>query len=141
MAIRKAQAEWKGNLFGGSGSMSLGSGSYTGPYTFKSRIEDGAGTNPEELIAAAHSGCYSMALSFMLGSAGYAPERVHTQAQVHFDKVGEEFLITRIDLETEAVVPGLDPASFQEIAAKAKAGCTVSRALAAVEITLRARLA
>ncbi|MGO8670861.1 MAG: OsmC family protein [Capsulimonadaceae bacterium] len=141
MAIRKAQAEWKGDLFSGAGSMSLGSGAYSGAYTFKSRMEDGVGTNPEELIAAAHAGCYSMALTAMLAGAGHTPESVRTQALVHFDKVDGGFAITRIQLETVATVPGLDPTAFAEFANKAKTGCPVSKALAATEIVLNASLA
>jgi osmotically inducible protein OsmC len=140
MAIRKANAEWKGDLFNGAGTLSLGSGAYTGAYTFKSRMEDGAGTNPEELIAAAHAGCYSMALSAMLAGAGQTPESVRTQALVHFDKVGEGFAITKIELNCEASIPGIDDATFQKFAADAKAGCPVSRALAATEIVLSAKL-
>lgn len=140
MAVRKAQAEWKGDIAGGSGTMSLGSGAYTGAYSFKSRMEDGAGTNPEELIGAAHAGCFSMALSAMLSGAGHVPTSVQTQARVNFEKVGEGFSITRIDLETKGVVPGIDQATFLEFANKAKAGCPVSRALAATDITLSAEL-
>jgi osmotically inducible protein OsmC len=121
--------------------MGFGSGAYTGPYSFKSRMEDGAGTNPEELIAAAHAGCFSMAFSAMLSGAGHVPDSVKTTAQVHFEKVGEGFSITKIELNTEGAVPGIDEATFQEIAAKAKAGCPVSRALASVEIVLNAKLA
>jgi osmotically inducible protein OsmC len=140
MAVRKAQAEWKGDLAGGQGTMSLGSGAYTGSYSFKSRMEDGAGTNPEELIAAAHSGCFSMALSAMLSREGHVPDSVQTEARVHFEKVGDGFSITRIELSTVGRVPGIDQSTFEEFAAKAKAGCPVSRALAATEITLSAKL-
>jgi len=139
MPIRTAEAEWKGNLFEGQGRMKMGT-AYDGPYTFKSRMEDGAGTNPEELIAAAHAGCYSMALSAGLAKAGYAPKRVHTKASVHFDKVGDGFAITSIDLSTEADVPGIDSAKFQEMAEGAKKGCPVSKALAATTINLQAKL-
>jgi osmotically inducible protein OsmC len=140
MAVRKADAEWKGDLFNGSGTMTLGSGAYSGAYTFKSRMEEGTGTNPEELIGAAHAGCYSMALSAMLAGAGHTPERVHTQARVHFDKVGEGFAITKIELDCEASIPGIDQATFQRFAADAKAGCPVSRALASTDIQLTAKL-
>src|SRR5579862_1544340 len=102
MPIRKAEAEWKGNLMEGEGHMKLGTGSYDGPYSFKSRMESGPGTNPEELIAAAHAGCFSMALSAALSRAGSAPKWIHTDASVHFDKVEAGFAITGIDLETEA---------------------------------------
>jgi lipoyl-dependent peroxiredoxin len=140
MPIRHADAEWNGNLIEGSGRMKLGTGAYEGPYSFKSRMEDGAGTNPEELIAAAHAGCFSMALSATLGKSGFTPKRVHTEASVHFDKVGEGFAITGIDLKTEAEVLGIDDAKFQEIAEGAKKNCPVSKALAATPIRLQATL-
>ena len=120
--------------------MKLGSGAFEGRYSFASRFEQAGGTNPEELIAAAHAGCFSMALSAGLGKAGYAPKRVHTTAAVHLEKVGEAFGITRIDLECEAEVPGIAAAAFQEQANGAKENCPVSKALKAVEITLNARL-
>ncbi|HUI41580.1 MAG TPA: OsmC family protein [Terriglobia bacterium] len=140
MPIRKAEAEWNGNLFEGQGHMKLGTGAYDGAYSFKSRMADGAGTNPEELIAAAHAGCFSMALSAGLSKAGHTPKRVHTVANVHFDKVGEGFAITGIDLNTEAEVPGLDATTFQELAEGAKKNCPVSKALAATPINLKAVL-
>ena len=139
MPVRNAEAEWKGNLFEGQGHIKIGT-AYDGPYTFKSRMEDGPGTNPEELIAAAHAGCFSMALSAGLAKAGYAPKRVHTKASVHFDKVGDGFAITSIDLNTEAEVPGIDNAKFQEAADGAKKGCPVSKALAGTTINLKATL-
>src|SRR5579859_1370579 len=121
MPIRTAQAEWQGGLREGQGSMKLGSGAYEGAYSFKSRMgDDTTGTNPEELIAAAHAGCFSMALSAGLSKGGHTPKRVHTTAAVHFDKVGEGFGITSIDLNTEAEVPGIDAAKFQEFAEGAK---------------------
>ncbi len=140
MPIRKSEAEWKGNLMEGSGHMRLGTGAYDGPFSFKSRMENGAGTNPEELIAAAHAGCYSMAFSAGLAKAGFTAKRIHTTASVHFDKVEAGFAITGIDLETEAEVPGLNEATFLELAEAAKKGCPVSKALAATPITLKARL-
>src|SRR5262252_4656358 len=140
MPTRTSSAQWQGTLREGSGSMRLGSGAYEGSYSFVSRFESGDGTNPEELIAAAHAGCFSMALSNALGTAGFTPTSVATSATVHLDRVEGGFGITRIDLDTVANVPGLDDAQFQEVAAGAKAGCPVSRALAAVEITLTARL-
>ena len=140
MPVRKANAAWTGTLKDGSGKMTLASGAYEGPYSFGSRFEEAPGTNPEELIAAAHAGCFSMALNAALGRAGFQPERVATEAKVHLEKVEGGFGITRIDLITEAAVPGIDDATFQEHAAGAKAGCPVSKALAAVEITLDARL-
>jgi lipoyl-dependent peroxiredoxin len=141
MPIRNAEAEWKGNLPEGQGRMKLGSGAYEGAYTFRSRMENGPGTNPEELIGAAHAGCFSMALSHQLATAGFTPKRVHTNAAVHFDKVEGGFAITRIDLSTEAEVPGIDNAKFQELAEAAKKGCPVSKALAGTQISLQARLA
>jgi lipoyl-dependent peroxiredoxin len=120
--------------------MRLGSGAYEGPYSFRSRFEDGAGTNPEELIGAAHAGCFSMALSAALSGEGHEPKRIDTNARVHLDKVGEGFAITRIELETEAEVPGIDGDAFQKFADGAKANCPVSKALAGAEISLKARL-
>jgi lipoyl-dependent peroxiredoxin len=140
MPVRNAEAEWKGNLFEGQGHMKMASGSYDGPFTFKSRMESGPGTNPEELIAAAHAGCFSMAFSAGLAKAGFTPKRVHTKAAVHFDKVGDGFAITSIDLATEAEVPGIDNAKFQEQAEGAKKGCPVSKALAGTKINLVAKL-
>lgn len=141
MPIRKANAVWEGDLKGGQGTVKLGSGAFEGRYSFGSRFEEAGGTNPEELIGAAHAGCFSMALSGGLGRAGHPPKRVATSARVHLEKVGEGFQITRIELDCEAEVPGLDEAGFQEQAQKAKEGCPVSKALAGVEITLNARLA
>lgn len=140
MPVRTAQAAWDGTLREGSGRMKFGGGAFDGAYSFSSRFEEGVGTNPEELIAAAHAGCFSMALSADLGRAGFTPRRVSTTARVHIERVGGGFKITRIDLDSEADVPGIDPAKFQEIAAGTKTGCPVSQALAAVEITLTARL-
>lgn len=140
MATRTAKAQWQGNLFDGSGTMKFGGGAFEGQYSFKSRFEEGAGTNPEELIAAAHAGCFSMALSGGLAAAGYTPTRVSTTAKVTVDKVGGGFGITKSELVTEAEVPGIDEATFQQQANAAKAGCPVSKALAGVEITLQAKL-
>ena len=141
MAIRTADAEWRGNLQDGQGHLRLGSGAYEGNYSFRSRMGDGAGgTNPEELIGAAHAGCFSMALSAMLAGAGFTPTRVHTTARVHFNPVEGGFAIGPIDLETEAVVPGIDEATFQRIAGEAKVGCPVSQALASTPINLQATL-
>jgi osmotically inducible protein OsmC len=141
MPVRKANAVWEGSLKEGQGTVNLGSGAYSGRYSFGSRFEEAGGTNPEELIGAAHAGCFSMALSAGLGRAGYTPTRVATSARVHLEKVGEGFSITKIELDNESVVPGLDDATFAEHASKAKEGCPVSRALTGVEITLNARLA
>lgn len=140
MAIRKADAEWKGTLREGAGTVTLGSGAFSGQYSFPSRFEEGKGTNPEELIGAAIAGCYSMALSAGLGKAGHNPVSIKTTAGVHIEKVPEGFGITRIDLTTEAEVPGVDEAAFNQIAEETKKGCPVSRALSAVEITLKASL-
>lgn len=140
MPARKANAEWKGNLREGSGTVELGSGAFKGSYSFPSRFESGTGTNPEELIAAAHAGCFSMALSAGLGKAGYNPIRVATTATVHLEKVGEGFEITTIELDTEAEIPGIDEQAFQEQAEAAKKGCPVSKALSGPQIKLNARL-
>jgi len=140
MPTRTAQAIWQGNLIEGKGTMAFGSKAYEGPYSFRSRFEDGTGTNPEELIGAAHAGCFSMALSGALGKAGYTPERIQTSARVHLEKVGDGFKITRIDLSTEAKVPGIDAGRFLEQAEAAKKGCPVSQALAGVDIRLEAKL-
>jgi osmotically inducible protein OsmC len=121
--------------------MTLESGAYEGAYSFRSRFEDGAGSNPEELIAAAHAGCYSMALSNVLDEAGYDPEAVDTTADVTLRMVDEEPTITGIHLNTEATVPDIDDDTFQEHAEAAKEGCPVSKALAGTEITLDASLA
>lgn len=140
MAMRQSDAEWRGDLKSGSGSMRLGSGAFEGAYSFPSRFESGSGTNPEELIAAAHAGCFSMALSAALSQAGHPPTRVHTTAKVHLDKDGTGFSISRIELECEAEVPGIDDAAFQEQANGAKVNCPVSKALAGTRITLSATL-
>ena len=138
--VRTSKAQWNGSLKDGSGTVSLGSGAYDGQYSFSSRFESGTGTNPEELIAAAHAGCFSMALSAGLGKAGYTATRISSEAKVHLEKVGEGFGITRIELVTEGDVPGIDEATFLEHAENAKKGCPVSKALSAVETTLTAKL-
>src|SRR5436305_9297416 len=117
MPTRQSSAQWSGSVREGSGAMRLGSGAYEGPYSFVSRFEDGPGTNPEELIAAAHAGCYSMALSSNLGKAGYTPTSIDTTATVHLNPPDG---ITKIELATAAVVPGLDDAEFQKIADETK---------------------
>lgn len=138
MATTTSHAVWQGNLDEGKGSMTLPKGNYTGPFTKASRFETGEGTNPEELIGAAHAGCYSMFLSALLSGNDTPPTKVSTTATV---TIGAGPTITKIELVTEAEVPGLDDAKFQELAAKAKEGCPVSKALAAVdEITLSATL-
>jgi osmotically inducible protein OsmC len=141
MPTRTSSALWEGNLRDGAGTMKLGSGAYEGAFSFLSRFENGAGTNPEELIAAAHAGCFSMALSNALGQAGYTPTSIATSATVHLDRVADGFGITRIDLDTVGSVPGIDDAKFQEVAAAAKAGCPVSKLVTGAEVTLTARLA
>ncbi|MEW6117476.1 MAG: OsmC family protein [Nitrospirota bacterium] len=140
MPVRKAEAVWSGTLKNGKGTVKLGSGAFEGAYSFASRFEEGTGTNPEELIGAAHAGCFSMALSLLLEQAGYKPERIHTTARVRIEKSGEGFNITSSELETEAEVPGIDEKKFMEQAEAAKKGCPVSQALAGTEITLKARL-
>ncbi len=137
MAVRTSSAEWKGTLKEGGGTMKLGSGAWQGPYSFASRFESGAGTNPEELIAAAHAGCYSMFLSALLSKAGFTPTSIRTTATVH---LAEGPVINLIELNTEAVVPNVTEAAFREHAEAAKKGCPVSKALAGPEITLNATL-
>ena len=140
MPIRTAEAEWKGSLQHGQGSMRFGSGAFEGAYSFKSRFEEGTGTNPEELIAAAHAGCFSMALSAILSEAGFEPNSVRTTAEVSIEKVEGGFAITKSELRTEADIPGIDDATFQEKANAAKLGCPVSKVLAGAKITLEAKL-
>ena len=141
MPKRKADARWDGSLQDGHGTMRLATGSFEGPYSFKSRFEEGEGTNPEELIAGAHAGCFSMALSGELGRAGHAAETVETTATVHVEKVPDGFAITRLELDTRARVPGIEDEEFQRHAEAATKGCPVSQALAAVEsIELNATL-
>jgi osmotically inducible protein OsmC len=141
MATRHADARWNGTLSDGSGTMEFGDGAFSGSYSAASRFEEGEGTNPEELIAAAHAGCYSMALSLGLEQAGHPSESVETTADVHITPVEGGFEISRIDLHTRAKVPGIDEATFQEVADATKSGCPVSKALAAVpQINLDAQL-
>lgn len=139
MPTRNAEAVWEGDLKGGKGSIKLGSGAYQGAYSFNSRFENGTGTNPEELIAAAHAGCFSMAFAHGLSQAGFPPRSVHTTAKVHLEKSGDGFSIPRIELVTEADVPNIDEVKFREQAETAKRNCPVSKLLAA-EITLDAIL-
>jgi osmotically inducible protein OsmC len=140
MPARKSDARWEGSLKEGKGTMRLGSGAFEGPYSFPSRFEDGTGTNPEELLGAAHAGCFSMALSGQLSKNETPPESVETTATVHLEPKDGGFAITKIELKTVAVVPGLDDATFQELANNAKTGCPVSKALTGTEITLDATL-
>lgn len=142
MTIRDASAQWQGTLKEGSGRLRLGSGVFEGAYSFPSRFESGPGTNPEELIAAAHAGCFSMALTAILGGEGHPPDSIHTIAKVHLGATTAGPTITRIELETKARVPGISAEDFERLARKAKAACLVSRALAGVaSITLKASLA
>jgi len=140
MPVRTATAEWKGNIGDGSGQLKSESGAVSTAYNWRSRAESGDTTNPEELIAAAHAGCFSMALTAGLGRAGHTASRINTTARVHFEKQEAGFAITKIELATEAVVPGVDDAAFQEAAEAAKKGCPVSKALSATPITLTAKL-
>ena len=140
MAKRKASAVWEGTLREGKGTVKLGSGAFEGQYSFASRFEEGTGTNPEELIGAAHAGCFSMALAAGLTKAGLKPTRISTTAQVSLEKVGEGFKITTIELETEAEVPDIDQSAFLDHAESAKQNCPVSQALAGVDIKLNAKL-
>jgi lipoyl-dependent peroxiredoxin len=138
--IKKASAIWKGSIKDGSGTISTETGVLNNaPYGFKSRFENGKGTNPEELLGAAHAGCFSMALSLILGEAGMTAEKIETQAAVTLEKVGDGFSITSSHLEVTAKIPGADPAKFQEAANKAKAGCPLSKVLNA-KITMNAKL-
>ena len=142
MAIRTANARWDGTLTEGTGTMRTGKGGLEAPYSFKSRFEEGEGTNPEELIAAAHSGCFSMAFSKGLADAGFTPNSVETTAKVHLDKGDAGFGVTRIELESVGDVPGIDEATFQKIAEGAKENCPISRLLSpGAAISLSAKLA
>jgi osmotically inducible protein OsmC len=141
MATRNGSATWKGNLQEGSGHLSVGDGVFEGDYSFSSRFEEGQGTNPEELIAAAHAACFSMALSNIMAGEGHEPQSVETTARVHLRNVDGAPTIARIELETEGDVPGLDEDGFRAYAEQAKSDCVVSRALAGVgEMELSARL-
>ncbi|MET0424184.1 MAG: OsmC family protein [Actinoplanes sp.] len=142
MPIHTASARWEGNLIEGSGTMKTGKGGLQGNYSFKSRFEEGEGTNPEELIGAAHAGCFSMAFSKGLADAGFTGTSVETTAKVHLDKTDGGFSVTKIDLVTTGTVPGADAATFQKLAEDAKANCPISRLLSpGAEITLSATLA
>lgn len=140
MPTRKATATWEGTLKRGNGSMAVESGAFEVPYNFQSRFEEGDATNPEELIGAAHAGCFSMSLANKLDQAGYTPERVDTTAEVTVEQVEGAFAITTVVLTTEAAVSDVDEATFLEIAEDAKNGCPVSKALAGVDISLNATL-
>ncbi|MFZ0544337.1 MAG: OsmC family protein [Candidatus Promineifilaceae bacterium] len=138
MAVRKASAVWEGTLKDGSGTMKFAN--YEGPYTFASRFEEGKGTNPEELVGAAHAGCYSMFLAAQLTGAGFPPNSVEATATVHLGRDDSGPKITLIELDVTADVPGVDEETFNDLAEKSKAGCPISRALAATDIALNATL-
>jgi osmotically inducible protein OsmC len=141
MAVRNGSAQWRGDLQSGSGTVTVGDGIFEGQYSFASRFEDGTGTNPEQLIAAAHAGCFSMALANILSEEGHAPESIDTEARVQLRNVDGAPTLTRIDLEATGRVPGIDQQQFDDYANQAKDGCPVSRALAGVpEISLTATL-
>lgn len=141
MVARRAEAEWQGDLRSGNGQVSLGSGAYSGPYSFRSRFESGDGTNPEELIAAAHAACYSMAFAATLSREGFQPGEIRTRATCHLGpKEGGGFEIKKMRLETRGKVPGIDATRFHQIAEQAEKGCPVSNALRAVPIELKAEL-
>lgn len=139
MAVRVGDAQWKGNLENGKGIMRGKSGRFESPYSAATRFQEEPGTNPEELIGAAHAGCFSMALSQLIAKEGFEPERIDTKSRVHLEKKNNEFSITGIDLITKAVVKGISNELFGELAAKAKQGCPVSRALS-VPVSLEATL-
>ena len=140
MPVRKAEAEWTGSLREGKGEIALESGAFRGPYTFKSRFENGKETNPEELIAAAHAGCFTMALTALLARQQIAPARIHTTASVHIEQSAGGFEIPKIELRTRASIPDMTAEKFAALAADAKQNCPLSKALAGVEITLDAKL-
>jgi len=138
---RTSEARWDGSITGGKGNIKLGSGAFEGEYSFNSRFgDDTKATNPEELIAAAHAGCFTMALTAALGRGGYEPASVETKASVHLEKDGEGFSIPKIDLVTVAEVPNISEDDFQKVAKAAKENCPVSKVLAAAEISLDATL-
>lgn len=137
---KKAWAVWKGGIKDGGGTISTETGVLKeAPYGFKARFEEGPGTNPEELIGAAHAGCFSMAFSLMLTEAGFKPDRIETHAEITLEKLGDGFTITASHLNVHAKIPGIDQATFDELSTKAKAGCPVSKVLNA-KITMVATL-
>ena len=138
---RKATARWTGDLKTGNGNVKLGSGAFDGSYTFGTRFENASGTNPEELIGAAHASCFSMALSNALHTAGHSARSIETDATVHLEKGEQGMGISRIELVTTGDVPGIDQAEFERFAEATRSGCIVSRALSAVPMTVEARLA
>jgi len=139
MITRKSDARWEGDLKGGKGSIKLGSGAFEGSYSAGSRFETAKGTNPEELLGAAHAACFSMAFALGLSNAGFVPKSVATTATVSMDRTEAGMTITGIALETQAEVPGVSDADFQRIGNETKSGCIISRALASVPMTLSAR--
>ena len=139
MPTRQSNAEWRGDLMRGQGTMKLGSGAYEGKYSYPSRFENGQGTNPEELIAAAHAGCFSMALSGQLGNANLTADSIRTTAAVTLEKTDKGFTVTKVHLTVVARVPGASQEAFQTAANSAKSGCPISRLLNA-EITMDAKL-
>ncbi len=140
MLIRKSSAMWEGTLKDGKGTMRVGSGAYEGPYSYASRFESGAGTNPEELVGAAHAGCFSMALSAGLTEAGHPPTMIHTEAEVRFEPQRGGYRITSILLTTKGIVPGVSENDFKTYAQEAKKNCPVSKALGGVDIQLDAHI-
>lgn len=142
MAIRSSTAQWEGDLKGGKGTMTVGKGAYTGPFTFASRFEEAGGTNPEELIGAAHAGCFSMAFSANLSKAGHVPKSVNTRADVHLDPDPSGGMrVSKIELVSEAVVPGIEPKQFQELAETTRTTCPISKLLkGGAEIVVKATL-
>ena len=138
MSVRKAKSQWKGTLKDGNGTMNFSN--YSGPFTFKSRFEEGSGTNPEELVGAAHSGCYSMFLSELISGEGLTPESVETTATVHLGKDDKGPVITAIELDSHVKCEGLSQEKFEELAAAAKEGCPISRLIAPTEVKLTAEL-
>ena len=140
MPERKAEARWRGSLKDGSGTMRVGSGAFEGTYSFASRMENGTGTNPEELIGAAEAGCFSMAFANALTEAGHTPQEIHTSASVHFERSDKGWGISRIELTTDGVVSGIDEATFSRIGEDAKKNCPVSKALTGTQISLKTTL-
>ncbi|HEX2962550.1 MAG TPA: OsmC family protein [Ignavibacteriales bacterium] len=140
MPVRKGSAEWNGNLRDGKGTVKTETGTVNARYSFTSRFEEGQGTNPEELIGAAHAGCFSMALAGALAKDGFNPKSIKTEDKVYIEKVGEGFKITKIEMTTEAEVPGIQDDAFHKYAENAKQNCPVSQALKGVEMVLDARL-
>jgi len=140
MPTRSATATWDGQIKDGEGHLQVGSGAFEGPYSFETRFENGSGASPEELLGAAHAGCYSMALSKLLGEGGHTPEHIATSANVHLDRTNEGFAISRITLATEARVPDIEEDEFRRIADDAKNGCLISQVIQGAEIELEAQL-